>query len=276
MTKIIDPVQATWFSRSVKVAYQNSAILRPHVRTESSVVGNTAEFPRITRGMARVHIPASDRVGMNVTYAKSVATMSGWSAAQWADSIEKYRVVFDEIPPLSEVIGAAIGRRMDQVIIDPMVAAFGGATIVDGGVGMTDPKLRQIARIFDQRAVPRGSRKVVVSAKVYDDIRGLAIAQNRDFGETAVGRTGVVPTIYGLDILMIDDARDEGGLPLAGGIRQCFAFDRDAIGLAINVESPLDINWVPLRAAWLLEQRFSAGSCVIDADGVIRVDCTEA
>jgi hypothetical protein len=275
MTKSIDPVQATWYSSAVKVAYQNAAILRPHVRTESNVVGGTAEFPRITRGMARAHVPASDRVPMNVTYGKSVATMQAWSAAQWADSIEKTRVAFDEIPPLSEVIGGAIARRMDQVIVDAMVASFGTPTIADGGTGMTDAKLRQIARLFDTRAVPRGSRKLVVSAKVYDDIRSLAIAQNRDFGETAVGRTGVVPTIYGLDILMMDDAREEGGLPINTGVRQGFAFDSAAVGLAINTESSLEINWVPIRAAWLLEQRFSAGACVIDADGVIRVDCTE-
>lgn len=275
MTKTIDPVQATWYATSVKVAYQSGTILRPHVRTETNVTGGIAEFPRITRGMARVHVPASDRVGMNVTYGKGVATMQAWSAAQWADSIEKTRIVFDEVPPLSEVIGAAIARRVDQLPVDAMVAAFGAPTIADGSTGMTDAKLRQIVRLFDARAVPRGNRKVVVSAKVYDDIRSLAIAQNRDFGETAVGRTGVVPAIYGLDILLLDDARDEGGLPLNAGIRQCFAFDRDALGLAVNTETAVEINWVPLRAAWLLEQRFSAGACVVDADGLIRVDCTE-
>lgn len=275
MTKSIDPVQATWFSQSVKLAYQNTVILRPHVRTEEGVIGSSAEFPRITRGAARVHVPASPRLPMNVSYSKAVATMQAWSAAQYADAIERYRVRFDEIPVLSETIGGAVARRIDQVILDQLIALLPSPTIADGGTGMTDAKLRQIARIFDERAVPRGDRKLVVTAKVYDDIRGLPVAQSRDFGETSAARTGVIPSVYGLDVLLIDNARDEGGLPISAGVRRCFAFDRTAIGLAINVESDLEINWIPERAAWLLEQRFSAGACVIDPDGVIRVDCTE-
>lgn len=275
MTKIIDPVVATYYSEQVKVAYQAGAILRPHVRVQNGVVGGTAEFPRLSRGTARLHVPASPRVPMNVTYAKAVATMRGFSAAQYSDDIERTRIAFDERPVLAEVIGLACGRMVDQLLIDALVAALPTATIPDGGSGMAEAKLRNIVRLFDARAVPRGDRKLVVSAKVYDDIRALNLAVSKDFGETGAARTGVVPQVYGLDVLLIDDARDEGGLPLGGGIRQCFAFDRQALGLAINMESELEINWVPTHAAWLLEKRFAAGATVIDPAGVIRVDCTE-
>lgn len=276
MTKVIDPVVATYYASTIKVAYQSGAILRPHVRVQTGIVGQTAEFPRISRGMARVHVPASPRVPMDLAYNKATATMSAWSAAAWSDQIEQTRIAFDEPPPLSRACGLAIARRVDQLVIDAMVAAFGAATIVDGGAGMTEPKLRQIARIFDQRGVPRENRKLLVSATVYDQIRSLAVAQNQDFGATAAVRTGVVPPLFGLQVIMIDDARDEGGLPIVSTVRRCFAFDSDAVGLALGAEPALDINWIPERAAWLIEQRFSGGAAVIDPDGVIRVDCVES
>jgi len=271
----INNITRIWFSEAITVAYQGKVVLRPHVTVKTGITGATAEFPLVNRGMARAHVPASPRIPIGVTYTKKVATMQAWSAAEWADDIEQTRTVADERPYLAEIIAAAIARRMDQLPIDQMVAERPTPDIPDGGTGMTEAKLRQIARIFDSRAVPYGERKLLVSATVYDQIRGLAIAQNRDFGETSTARTGRVPNLYGLDIVMLDDARDEGGLPIASNVRRCFAWDRRAVGLAIGAERPVEINWVPTHAAWLVEQRFSAGAVVIDPQGLIRVDCVE-
>lgn len=276
MTKVIDPVIATYYSSTIKTAYQNNAILRPYVRVQTGVVGGIAEFPRISRGLARVHVPGAERQFMDLTYNKATATMSAWTAPAFSEQIEQTRIVFDEPPPLSETIAAAIARRVDQLSIDAMVAALGAATIVDGGTGMSDAKLRQIARIFDQRAVPRTDRTLLVSATVYDQIRSLSIAQNLDFGPSSAARTGMLPPIYGLNIIMIDDARDEGGLPIVSTVRRCFAFDRQAVGLAFGLETGVSIDWIPMRRGWLIEQVVSAGACVIDPDGVIRVDCVES
>jgi hypothetical protein len=272
----LDPVVATWYDQSCKAAYAGAALLRRTVRTETGITGGTAEFPRVTRAMAKPHVPATPRSALGVAFQKQVCTLTAWDATEYVDTLDATRIRFDQRPVLSTVIGQAMGRREDQLLIDPMVAAFGAATIADGGAGMSDAKLRQIVRLFDQRAVPRENRFVIVSAKVYDDIRSLPIAQNKDFGESAVGRSGVLPSVYGLQIVLIDDARPEGGLPLSGGIRQCFAYDRDAVGLAIAREEPLRTEWVPHLAAWQLSMRARLGGVVIDPEGIIRVDCTEA
>lgn len=272
----LDPVVAAYFHSSCKTAYENGALLRRTVRVETAVVGGTAQFPRVSRVAAVPHVPATPRVRAGAAFAPAVCTLTAWDATEYVDTIDATRVRFDQRPVITRVLGNALGRREDQVVIDPIVAAFGAPTIADGGTGMTDPKLRQIVRIFDARAVPRENRYVLVSSKVYDDIRSLPIAQNKDFGESSVGRTGVLPNVYGLQIVLIDEARPEGGLPLAGGIRQCFAYDSDAVGLAIAAEEPLRIEWVPHLAAWQLSARARFGGVVIDPEGVIRVDCTEA
>lgn len=271
----IDPVVATYYDQSCKAAYEGTALLRQTVRTETGIVGGTAEFPRVSRGMAKPHVPVTPRVPVGATYAKAVCTLTAWDATEYVDTIDSTRIRFDQQSVLSRVLGNAMGRREDQVIIDPIVANFGTPTIVDGGTGMTDPKLRQIVRLFDQRAVPRENRFLIVSAKVYDDMRSLPIAQSKDFGNTAAARTGVIPDLYGLQVVMIDDARPEGGLPLNAGIRQCFAYDRDAVGLAIAAQEALRIEWVPHLAAWQMNMRARFGGVVIDPEGVIRVDCIE-
>jgi hypothetical protein len=272
----LDPVVAAYFDSACKAAYENGALLRRTVRVETGIVGGTAQFPRISRVAAVPHVPATPRVSVGATFAPAVCTLTAWDATEYVDTIDATRVRFDQTPVISRVLGNALGRREDQVIIDQIVANFGAPTIADGSAGMTDAKMRQIVRLFDARAVPRENRYVLVSSKVYDDIRSLPIAQNKDFGDSSVGRTGVLPSVYGLQILLVDEARPEGGLPLNGGIRQCFAYDTDAVGLAIAREEPLRIEWVPHLAAWQISIRARFGGVVIDPEGVIRIDCTEA
>lgn len=271
----LDPVVAAYYSESCKAAYEGAALLRRTVRVETGIVGGTANFPRVTRAMAKPHVPATPRVAAGAAYGNAVANLSAWDATDYVDSLDATRVNFKQTPVLATVLGNAMGRREDQVLIDALVAGFGTATIASGGVGMTDAKLRQVVRLFDQRAVPLGDRFLIVSSKVYDDIRGLPVAQSKDFGETEAARTGRLPAIYGVQVVLVDDARPEGGLPLVSGTRQCFAYDRNALGLAMAAEEPTRIEWVANLAAWQISIRARFGGVLIDPEGAIRVDCTE-
>jgi hypothetical protein len=271
----LDPVVAAWYDQSCKAAYENGAMLRRTVRVETGIVGGTANFPRISRAMARPHVPATPRVAAGATYANAVATLAAWDATDYVDRLDATRVNFQQPPVLATVLGNAMARRQDQVLIDVLAAGFGTATIAAGGTGMTDAKLRQVVKTFDERAVPLNDRFLIVSAKVYDDIRSLPVAQSKDFGDTEAARTGRLPTIYGIQVVLIDNARPEGGLPYSGGTRQCFAYDRNALGLAIAAEESTNIEWVPHLAAWQISIRARFGGVLIDPEGALRVDCTE-
>lgn len=271
----MDPVVATYYATAVKSAYDNGSVLRPYVRVEAGVVGGTAEFPRYGRGMARRHIPSTPRVALGVAADKAVATLTAWDATEYDDRLSRTLVRFDTIPPLAEVVGKACGRRIDQTIIDPLTANFAAATIAAAGVGMTEDKVRAVARLFDGRAVPRENRFLLVSATVYDQMRAIPTLTSRDFGETSVARTGQLPTVFGMTVVMLDDVRPEGGLPKVGAVRQCFAWDRMAVGLALGADESAQIDWIPHLKSWQVNQGFSAGGVVIDPEGVIRVDCQE-
>jgi hypothetical protein len=271
----LDPVVATYYSTAVKSAYDNGSILRPYVRVETGVVGGTAEFPRYGRGMARRHVPSTPRVPLGVSADKAIATLIAWDATEYDDRLHRTLVRFDTMPPLAEVVGKACGRRLDQTIIDPLIANFASATIPAGGVGMTEGKVREVVRLFDSRAVPRENRYLLVSATVYDQMRAIPTLTSRDFGETSVARTGQLPTVFGVTVIMMDDVRPEGGLPKSGAIRQCFAWDRMAVGVALGAEENTQIDWIPMLKSWQVNQGFTAGGVVIDPEGVIRVDCQE-
>ena len=65
------------------------------------------------------------------------------------------------------------------------------------------------------------------------------------------------------------------GLPLASGTRKCFLYHRSAIGLAEAQEVQVFTDWVPEKAAHLVDHMLSAGAVLIDGDGVIEIDCDD-
>jgi hypothetical protein len=278
MSTGLSPLYVIEFDAQVKAAYQAGigGNLKSAVRVKPGVRGQTVRFRRVNAGIARPHIPSTPRVAMGTTYGDVTCTMQDWDATEYVDQIEQTKVNFDEGPILATNIAAALNRRLDQLVLDALIAAMaGGPTIADGGTGLTDAKLRAIDRFFNDRAVPRGQRKLLLSPRANEQMLGENKFTSRDWVEGAVIRSGQIPQVYGLD-LMIVEARPEGGLPIAANIRQLFAFDKNAVGLGIAFEETTKVDWVPHLKSWQHNQGLSAGACVIDPQGLLRVDISEA
>jgi hypothetical protein len=263
------------FDEMVKAAYQASAKLRKHVRVKSGVVGGTVQFPRAGRGVATPRIPHTDVQPMNTSWANVTCTLTDWNAPEYTDVFDQQKSQVDERKIIAMNVAAAIGRREDQMILDALDAANGAASIANAGTGLTDAKMRRAQALFDQRAVPIGKRKMAISARAKEDLLGDARFSSRDFVESYVIRTGQLPQIYGFDIEVIEE-RDEGGLPIAATIRNNYAWDADAVGLAIGMETEVQVDWIPEKTSWLANKKFTGGAVAIDVLGVLEIATVEA
>ena len=263
------------FDAAVKAAYQSAGTLRSHVRVKTNVTGSTTRFRRYARGVAQQRVPGTDVTVMNTQYAEAIATLTDWIAAEYTDKLDQLLVNFQEREILATNIAGACGRRLDQMVIAALDAAFGSPTIAAGGTGLTDAKLRRAMALFDARAVPDGQRKMLISSRGKEDLMSEQRFTSKDFVENYVITKGKLPPLYGFDFVVIDD-RDEGGLPLVSTTRTNFAFDMQAVGLAIAHEDPLEVNYVPEKTSWLSAQLIKAGAVVIDNLGVVEIATVEA
>lgn len=263
------------FDAQVKAAYQSAGELRPHVRVKKNVVGGTARFRRYARGTASPRVPGTNVTVMNTQYAEATATLADWVAAEYTDKLDQLLTNVEERAVLAANIGGAIGRRMDQMIIDALDAAYGSPNIAAASTGLTDAKMRRAMSIMDARAVPAGQRKMVISARGKEDLIAEQRFTSKDFVDNYVVNTGNLPSLYGFNFIVIDD-RDEGGLPLVSTTRTCFAFDMQAIGLAIAHDQPLEVNYVAEKTSWLSAQLLKAGAVCIDTLGVVEIATVEA
>lgn len=268
----------TEFDPLVKQAYQGSSKLMGKVRTRLNANSKTVRFPKLDKGIATPRIPQTDVVPMNVAHSFADATIVDWDASEYSAIEDLDKLGFDEKRELVQVISKAIGRRMDQVIIDAMdLSAF--STQVSDDLGGTDTslnlaKIMRAKRLMDASGVPPENRTMLITARALEDALQVTQIGSADFNTIRALSMGQLNTFAGFDFIMIEDRPGEGGLPLVAAqpnVRNCFAFHRDAVGLAMNGGIRSSVDWIPEKKSWLITSGFGAGAVTVDTAGVIDV-----
>ena len=283
MAQSITNAFVTLFDAEVKQAYQGESSLLNCVRLRQGVQGNTYKFPKLGKGSATARIPQTDVTPLNVTYSQVTATMSDYNAAEYSDIFHQSKVNFDERQELVQVVSKAIGRRMDQLIIDGLDAASSPSTVAKTVVtsgsaaasNLNVGKLIAAKKALDAKNVPFDDRHIVVHANNLSGLLGDERAISGDFATVKALVAGEINTFLGFRFYVIGD-RDEGGLPLSTNDRSVFAFHRSAIGMATNMAQKTEINYVPEKTSFLVNSMFSAGAVAIDDEGIVKITCDES
>ena len=265
------------FDAEVKQAYQGARKLAGVTRERNNVEGSVVKFPKIGKGVATVRVPQTDVTPLNVTYSQVSATMSDYIAAEYSDIFHQAKVNFDERRELVQVVGNAIGRRMDQLVIDALNAASSpstvGTDIGGSGTNLNLAKLLAAKKSLDAKNVPAEGRCMLIHANGLSALLDETELTSSDFATVKALSQGEIDTFLGFKFIMLGD-RDEGGLPLPS-TRTSFAFHRDAVGLGISMSQKSEINYVPEKTSFLVSSMFSAGAIAIDDEGIVKISSTE-
>ena len=265
------------FDAEVKQAYQGARSLAGVVRERTNVEGSQVKFPKIGKGTATVRVPQTDVTPLNVSYSQVTATMSDFIAAEYSDIFNQQKVNFDERRELVQVVSGAIGRRMDQLVIDALNAASSPSTVATtvggSGTNMNLAKLLAAKKALDTKNVPAEGRCMVIHANGLSALLDETELTSSDFATVKALSTGEIDTFLGFKFITLGD-RDEGGLPLPS-TRTCFAFHRDAIGMGIGMGQRSEINYIAEKTSFLVSSMFSAGAVAIDDEGIVKISATE-
>jgi hypothetical protein len=282
MSTNLSPAFVQLFEAEVHQAYQGAAVLRGAGRTRTGVVGDTVKFPKVGKGSATVRVPQTDVTPINAAFSQVSVSMTDYVAAEYSDIFNQQKVNFDERQELAQVVGNAIGRREDQIIIDALNAASAGSsvakTVVTSGSATASNlnvgKILAAKKALDAKNVPPTDRHFVIHANNLAGLLGDERAISSDFQTVQALVGGNINQMLGFTFHIIGD-RDEGGLPLATADRSCFAFHRSALGVGVGIAPKTEINYIPEKTSFLVTAMLSMGSGVIDTDGLVDVTCEE-
>ena len=284
MATTLSPAFVTLFEAEVHQAYQSSAILRNVARMRTGVEGSTAKFPILAKGSASVRTPSTDVVPLNGTFSSVTATLVDYVASEYSDIFNQAKINFDERQELAKLVGNAIGRREDQIIIDALIAGSAGTTVANtvvtsGSASASDlnvGKIIEAKKGMDANSVPPTDRHMIIHANSLASLLADERAISSDFASIQALVRGEINSFMGFQIHMLGD-RDEGGLPKDGSNdRTCLAFHRDAIGCAVGIPPKTEVNYIPEKTSFLVTAMYSAGAIVIDANGLVDITCRES
>ena len=282
MSTNLSPAFVQLFEAEVHQAYQGAAVLRGAARTRTGVVGDTVKFPKGGKGSASVRTPSTDVVPINGEFSQISVSLTDFVAAEYSDVFNQAKVNFDERQELAQLVGNAIGRREDQIIIDALDAASAGSTVAKTVVttgsatasNLNVGKIIAAKKALDAKNVPATDRHFVIHANNLAGLLGDERAISSDFQTLQALVGGQINQMMGFTFHIVGD-RDEGGLPLATADRTCFAFHRSAIGVAVGIAPKTEINYIPEKTSFLITAMLSMGAGAIDVDGIVDVICEE-
>lgn len=270
----------TLFDAEVKQAYQGKAMLVGAVRQRRGVEGSTVKFPKVGRGVATPRVGQTDVTPLNVGFSNVTLNLEDWIAAEYSDIFSQQKVNFDERSELVQVLGNAIGRRQDQLILNAL-ANSGTSLAVGNDVGGTDTnmnvaKLRQAKGLMDKNNVPPTDRGIIIHSNGLQSLLAETAVTSSDFNTVKALVNGELDTFLGFKFHVIGD-RTEGGLAIDGSLdRTCFAFHKDAIGYGEGIAPKTEINYIPEKTSFLVASMFSAGATTIDAEGIVSIVARES
>tara|TARA_B100000768_G_scaffold68281_1_gene65698 strand:- start:6244 stop:7092 length:849 start_codon:yes stop_codon:yes gene_type:complete len=282
MSTNLSPAFVQLFEAEVHQAYQASAVLRGAARMRTGVIGDAVKFPKVGKGQASIRVPQSDVVPINASFSSVSVSLADYVASEYSDIFNQQKVNFDERRELAQVVGNAIGRREDQILIDALQAASAGTTVAKNVVtsgsaansNLNVGKIIAAKKGLDAANVPMTDRHFVIHANNLAGLLSDERAISSDFQTLQALVQGSINQMMGFTFHIVGD-RDEGGLPLASSDRTCFAFHRSALGCAVGIAPKTEINYIPEKTSFLVTSMLSMGAAAIDVTGIVDVVCAE-
>lgn len=272
MSKFLSAAASKEFDDMVHQEFQGVGKIRDAVTVRNNVVGDTYNFRRMGQGLANQKSTADEVTPMDVTHDLIPAVLQNWNAPEYTDIFDQAEVNFDEKRELAKSIAMALGRRLDQIIIDALEAATAVPTpVAAGAAGLTVAKLVTASTRLTDLGVPSEGRCILITAAGLEDLLNDDNATSSDFNTVRALVRGELDTFVGFKIKVIE-TRVEGGLVTDGSdITSAWAFHRDAVGLAIGIDLKTSVDWIAHRTAWLSNGMMKAGAAVRDPRGIIEV-----
>lgn len=256
------------WSDEVKQAFQQKGSkLLDNVRQARNVTGSTYNFHTLGTVTANTKSRDANITALNPTHAVVTATLADYYAPIYIDKLDELKTNIDTRKEYVQVTANAIGRKVDDVIITAAASATNVTATATGG--LTFAKLQEIVTFFNANDVDPEDRVLVVGAKQLTEALGITQLTSTDYVQMQAIMNAGIGTALGMKWVL------STRLPIATNNRTCFAFNKQALGVAIGQDITTEVNYVPEKVSTLINSYVSLGSVIVENAGITRMICVE-
>lgn len=254
------------------------------VRTVRNVTGSTYKFPLLGKSGAIKNKTSHQDIEAISAYDGSPtsgslvegdlrgafatsksATIDTYSVGEYIDDFDALKTNVDLRSAYAESLAGAMNRAYDNAIITALDTSVGAEILAAELSGNTLDKagLLTIHKALNDQSVPMAERYIVCGPEAYNDvITSLANEVAGPFSQALV--TGMLPNAVGFNIIMSTGLSDG-----AASDKKCYAFSKNAVGMAVGKDITTMVNYVPQKLSTLIASEFSGGAVVIDPKAVV-------
>lgn len=266
---------------AIQAFQEGGSSLRNAVRVKDAKGAKQVQFnvygEVIANERGAVHTPLATQ---DPSISVPTATVKNYAPSVMTDIFLNNQVGFDARQEAIEGIVNAMNRRIDELIIEALDSAT-GKTVASGADNLNVSHFANAAKELGS-AVPDTDRHFLCHDNgFYHFIQEAAVA-TMDSNFTKPLADGRQPNYLGFSLHKIGD-RDSiavgdglGGLALSGNNRTNYAWQKNSIGLAMNMMPTIKVDWSPDYGAHRITGYLSAGSVLIQDDGVVTVTTDES
>ena len=258
--------------------------LKDAVRVKDNVVGSTAVFQKIGKGVATTKARHGTITPMNQQHTAPSCTLADFYAGDWVDKLDEAKININERDAVASGGAMALGRKCDDQITTVLDTTTQTAvTLTVSSIAAIRATSLEFAEAAWANDVPNdGQVYAVVTPRYWSQLSLLEEFSSADY----VGADGMLfkqgPSVgkgkwkdwNGIKWKM------QTGLPGATtATAKCFVWHKTAVAYAVaqsagniagNEAVAADITWHGDRAAHFVNHMMSGQACMIDDTGVIE------
>lgn len=285
MSTSIDQAFITSYEAKVHEVFQRQgAYLKDAVRIKDNVVGSTAVFQKVGKGVATTKARHGTITPMNQSHVAPSVTLDDFYAGDWVDKLDEAKININERDVIASGGAMALGRKVDDQITTVLNTTTQTAvTITVTSIASIRAGLLAWTEALWANDVPNdGQNYAVVTPRLWSQMMLLQEFSRADW----VGSNGLPwtqgPTVgagrwkewQGVKWKMQTGLPDAGGATAKGWIWHKlavgYAVAKCAGNIAGNAGVAADITWHGDRASHFVNHLMSGNAVMIDDTGVIE------
>lgn len=274
MATTIDQAFIKQFEREVHEAYQRQGSkLKNTVRSINNVLGASTVFQKVGKGVASTKSTHGMVPVMNLAHSNIECTLQDFYAGDWVDRLNELKTNIPERQVIAAAGANALGRKTDELIINALKTAT-THVVAEANVGLTKAKIMQAFELFGENDIPDDAQRfAVIGWKQWTELLSIPEFSSADYvGATNLPFNTLTQAKSWLGTIWVPHS----GLPIdSQDIRSCYFYHKTAVGHASGSDVQTDISWHGDRAAHFVNNMMSQGAALIDAGGVVVINCDE-
>lgn len=250
---------------------QKGSRLRGTIRTKTGVNAESVYFPKAGVGTATKKARHGKIQPMSVDHDRVRCFIDAYYAGDWIDEADMVRTNINEKQVLAEVASAALGQNTDDLIINAAYQTTESLTEA-GGAGLTKAKVLESIKFFGENEAFDGDITFVVAPQQWNDLLNITEFANAYYVDSKPFPNMPYKQANWLGVNFIMSNR----LAKVGNNRKCLIYNKTALGHAMNSDITTAAQYDATRDSYWVVSKNMEGTCLIDARGVLTVECAEA